>query len=329
MPFDLHGTERLLHSFGTEIKSLSISFDVSNGLKRAALSVILATYCTGSSCQLEKLITNNTQIHSACPDILRPIFQRLKQLKFSSPLQNSDDVLDQLNGSGILQRLDISCKLLRDDASVYRILSKFPNLQQLELTPMEKYSIGRMMTHSHDMVSCVATMENLTDSNVGDWGRCLYDLRTVFDLLADTAVQRLNIAFFTDQLMLGQIQTMKHITVLEFKKVCSSAALLDLIVGLPNLNELCFECKYVSTNFTKTLAKCETLTKLSFTELRNPINDDDFDEILASVNGRKTKKKLTIKIDCPTSFLQVAKTKIDTHREFLEIEMVDHRGFRN
>lgn len=85
---DSYGTERLLRNFGTKIKSLHLSVNISDGMRNDALSIILVKYGSSSNCQLEKLISKrNMRIYQVCPYILRPTFQRLKQLKFYPKLQ--------------------------------------------------------------------------------------------------------------------------------------------------------------------------------------------------------------------------------------------------
>lgn len=162
---------------------------------------------------------------------------------------------------------------------------------------------------------------------------CLYDSKNIFEFLADAAgkIEWLSIfgpvRYNQVRFFLSSIWRLKHLKILELCLTRYNVDILrEVVENLPNLNELRLERNGLKIAEIKKLAKCDTLTVLSFHnyhhEPLDPIDDAQFDEILRSVSKRTSGMKLQSQIQSrKINFLKVAQKKINSNLNILEIQI--------
>lgn len=323
---DLYRFESLLRNFGTNIKSLSICND-DNPLRGNSFFLVLAKYCSSANCQLETLSISDIHIQMDSFDILQPIFVRLQGLQLSHT--NFEETVDKMNESRLMKILNIrSAQISR--CNIYKILSKFSNLVQLELIsyihcPDENVTADEMM-------ASLVKMNNLKKLRIDRSLAYEYSSKNILDLLADADVkiEWLDIDDYELIYLEDFLKRLKYLKVLQWSTYLGEdmTKLSDLIVNLPNLSEIHLENHLLNTTAIKNLAKCDELSVLRLgsrydCERFHSIMDDDFDEMCGSVVKRKSKKKFTIQIPLlEKNCLRVAQDKVDAYRELLEIQIL-------
>lgn len=181
---DLFCLESLLRNFGTNIKSLSIQ--ACSQLQGHSFLLALNKYCSGADCKLQTLRMLNIHIQKYSFGILQPIFARLQQLQVL--LVMADELLGKINECQLMRILTIDGRCHRNDngCSIYRTLSKFPNLRQLELYS-EKWTDGNIS--AAEMMSCLSKVKNLKKLKIHGGTPCLYGDKNILQLLADAEIK--------------------------------------------------------------------------------------------------------------------------------------------